>query len=52
VFKKLIEIERGIAILSAMPKLFELLVFDSLSFHLKSSIAVVQHGFLRADQQF
>jgi hypothetical protein len=31
--------------LSAMPKLFELLVFDSLFFHLKSSIAVFQHGF-------
>jgi hypothetical protein len=30
-----------------MPKLFELLVFDSLSFHLKSFIAVVQHGFLK-----
>jgi hypothetical protein len=39
---------RGIAILSAMPKWF----FDSLFFNLKSSIAVVQHGFLKAGQQF
>jgi hypothetical protein len=31
-----------------MPKLFELLVFDSLFFHLKSSIAVVQHGFFKS----
>jgi hypothetical protein len=45
--RNLIENYRGIAILSAMPKLFELLDFDSLSFHLKGSIAVVQHGFFK-----
>jgi hypothetical protein len=45
--RNLIENYRGIAILSAMPKLFELLVFDSLFFHLKSSIAVVQNGFFK-----
>jgi hypothetical protein len=45
--RNLIENYRGIAILSAMPKLFELLVFDSLFFHLKSSIAVVQHRFFK-----
>jgi hypothetical protein len=45
--RNLIENYRGIAILSAMPKLFELLVFDSLFFHLKSSIAAVQHGFFK-----
>jgi hypothetical protein len=33
--------------LSPMPKLFELLDFDSLFFHLKSFIAVVQHGFFK-----
>jgi hypothetical protein len=51
----LIENDRGIAILSAMRKLFELLGFDSLFFHLKSSIAVVQHGFFKgmpAGRQF
>jgi hypothetical protein len=37
----------GISILPAMPKLIELLVFDSLFFDTKSSIAVVQHGFLK-----
>jgi hypothetical protein len=45
--RNLIENYRGIAILSAMPKLFEILVFDSLFFHLKSSIALVQHGFFK-----
>jgi hypothetical protein len=45
--RNLIENYRGIAILSAMPKLLELLVFDLLFFHLKSSIAVVQHGFFK-----
>jgi hypothetical protein len=44
--RNLIENYRCIAILSAVPKLFELLIFDSLFFHLKSSIAVV---FLKAD---
>jgi hypothetical protein len=49
----LIENYRGIAILSAMPKLFELLVFDSLFFHLKSFTAVVQYGFFKdRGQQF
>jgi hypothetical protein len=45
--RNLIENYRGIAILSAMPQLFELLLLDSLFFHLKSFIAVVQHGFFK-----
>jgi hypothetical protein len=48
----LIDYYRGIAILSALPKLFELLVFESLFLHLKSSIAVVQDGFFKGRSAF
>jgi hypothetical protein len=48
--RNLIKNYRGIALLSAMPKLFELLVFGSLFFHSFMelfTIAVVQHGFFK-----
>jgi Reverse transcriptase (RNA-dependent DNA polymerase) len=42
-----IENYRGIAILSAIPKLFEKLVFDKIYFNLKERISIHQHGFLK-----
>jgi hypothetical protein len=45
--QNLIENYKGIAIL-----LFGLFVFDSLFFHLKSSNAVVQHGFFKGRSAF
>jgi len=36
---------RGISILSSIPKLFELIVTNHLTFHTKQIISTVQHGF-------
>lgn len=38
---------RGISILSSIPKLFEMIVCDYLSFNLKSLISSQQHGFVK-----
>lgn len=38
---------RGVAILSAIPKLFESIVTDYLFFNMKNNITVAQHGFYR-----
>jgi hypothetical protein len=42
-----IENYRGIAILSAIPKLFEKLVVDRIYFKLKEKITINQHGFMK-----
>jgi hypothetical protein len=42
----IVENNRGVAILSAIPKRFELLVYRTMYEDLKNLISVNQHGFL------